>query len=336
MDKSRGLENGQWLGVLPSAHRAGVLDQQMRQQLADSLRYILAQASGMLAVDSCAAEKFLTGLVQFSVPPITFSYYCDIVLAIEEDDLQSASRWFNELIQQPFCSESAVVKALGDPATDEVAQRFVRFIDTDPSVRFDVFAPSSEDETAARENISGAFQLMDAADPEQAAEIRALLREIVLAAGDKSPKVMTFDGVSSFMLWGGIIINAGRPSNALTMAQMLVHESTHNLLFGLSSEEGLVENADDELFSSPLRLDPRPMDGIFHAVFVLARMHRAVHALIASGKLSYEQLTTAQKDLADNARLFWNGFSVVKAHGKLTPLGTALMRSAEDHMTRHA
>jgi hypothetical protein len=49
------------------------------------------------------------------------------------------------------------------------------------------------------------------------------------------------------------------------MVQMLAHESSHNLLFGFSADESLVENSPEELFPSPLRMDPRPMDGICHA-----------------------------------------------------------------------
>src|SRR5204863_186223 len=82
-----------------------------------------------------------------------------------------------------------------------------------------------------------AFALLDAGDPELAGEIRALLREIILAAGSKDPKALTFDGASSFMLWGAIIINADRSDGPIGMVQMLAHESAHNLLFGFSADE---------------------------------------------------------------------------------------------------
>ncbi len=126
---------------------------------------------------------------------------------------------------------------------------------------------------------------MESGDPALAAEIRTLLREIVLAAGSEDPKAMTFDGASAFMLWGAIIINANRRDGAVGMVQMLAHESAHNLLFGFSADGPLVENSAEELYSSPLRVDPRPMDGIYHATFVTARMHRAIKQLLDSGVL---------------------------------------------------
>ena len=144
---------------------------------------------------------------------------------------------------------------------------------------------------------------------------------------------MTFDGASAFMLWGAIIINSNRPEGALAMAQMLAHESAHNLLFGLSADDSLVENSPEELFASPLRVDPRPMDGIYHATFVTARMHRVVRRLSESGVLSSEMQGIAQKEMTDNARLFANGFETVQRHAKLTALGAALMEGASQYMS---
>src|SRR5262249_35485744 len=149
-----------------------------------------------------------------------------------------------------------------DPKQDATAQRYARLLldsDTDDSVQFEVFPPSHEAAANCRHLIKQAFDLMDAGDPALAAEIRALLREIVLAAGTLESKAMTFDGASAFMLWGAIIINANRRKGELTMVQMLAHESSHNLLFGFSANESLVENSPEERFPSPLRLDPRPM-----------------------------------------------------------------------------
>jgi HEXXH motif-containing protein len=222
---------------------------------------------------------------------------------------------------------------LADPNQDAVAARYARFLNDDPSVKFEIFAPSQQVATNCRAQIRDAFALLDAGDPELAGELRALLREIILAAGTKDPKAMTFDGASSFMLWGAIIINADRSDGAIGMAQMLAHESAHNLLFGFSADQTLVENSPEELFSSPLRKDARPMDGIYHATFVTARMYRVVQQLLDSGILDAAAKEKAQKDLADNARLFKQGIETVQKFGKLSPLGESVMRGASDYMS---
>ena len=304
----------------------------MRQDLADSLRHIFNQAGGQLAIPEESFQDFLCRLESHPVSPLAFSFYCDAVLAIEEDDLEEASRLLGELIKFPSHPGGPGVTELADPGQNAVARRFVRFIDTDPAIKFDVFAPSRAAAEKCRGLINAAFGLMDAGDPEQAAEIRALLREIVMAAGSEDPKALTFDGASSFMLWGGIIINANHRDSELAMAQMLVHESSHNLLFGLSADVPLVENSDEELYSSPLRKDARPMDGIYHATFVTARMHRVVWRLLESNVLPASLQDKAREELADNRRLFDQGIKVVRRHGKLTPPGEAIIRGAENYM----
>jgi hypothetical protein len=319
----------------PSAQRVRFLDQRMRSRLAESLCHIWEQGKGLLQVPSEQFQKFLNELESRPVSPLAFSFYSDTVVAIEEDDIDEASRLLQQMISLPVHPGDISIIELVDPEQDPIARRYASLLvdpESDDSLKFEIFPPSPEAATNCRRFIKDAFDLMDAGDPELAAEIRALLREIVLAAGTLEAKAMTFDGASAFMLWGAIIINANQPKRELTMVQMLAHESSHNLLFGLSADEPLVENSPDELFSSPLRMDPRPMYGIYHATFVLARMHRAVKGLLDSGILSATQKEIAEKDLADNARLFANGIETVDRFGKLTPLGKIVMDGAKAYM----
>ena len=308
----------------------------MRLRLAESLRYILSQANGHLDVSRQQFEKFLLQLEHQPVSPLAFSFYSDLVLAIEEDDLAQASRLLGELIDLPAHAGGPVIAELADPRQDARARRYARFIDTDPSIKFEIFPPARQAAVDCRARIHEAFALMEAGDPDLAAEIRALLREIILAAGTEDPQALTFDGASSFMLWGGIIINANRRDGELAMVQMLAHESAHNLLFGLSADGPLVENSPEELYPSPLRVDPRPMDGIYHATFVTARMHRAVRRLLESGVLPLSLKDKARAELGSNARLFNQGINTVRRHGRLTPLGEAVMQGASAYMAAAA
>jgi HEXXH motif-containing protein len=187
-----------------------------------------------------------------------------------------------------------------------------------------------------RDRLDSAFALLDAGFPGMAAEIRILLREIVVAAGPEDPKALTFDGASSFMLWGAILLNARGQKTVLDTAQALAHESGHNLLFGLSANGPLVDNPDDELFSSPLRKDPRPMDGVFHATYVVARMHQTLSRLLESSVLDGEQVAAAEADLAIHRRNFDAGDQVVREGGRLTNAGREAIGAARDYMTAAA
>jgi HEXXH motif-containing protein len=116
------------------------------------------------------------------------------------------------------------------------------------------------------------------------------------------------------------------------VCEVLAHESAHSLLFGFTVDEALQDNPDEELYASPLRVDPRPMDGIYHATFVSARMHWAMTRLAESGLLTEEQREKAYAAAASDLTNFDAGYGVVAAHGVLTDTGAALMRGAHDYM----
>jgi hypothetical protein len=316
----------------PSAERIRFLSQRMRSGLADSLRYITDQTSDQLELPTDRLGQFLVQLETHAISPQAFCFYHDAVIAIEEDNLAEASRQLSELIHLPPHPGGPLITDLPDPKTTAAGGRYRRFIETDATANFEIFPPSAQASASCRAQIKDAFALMDQGDPDLAAEIRALVLEIILACGTEDPKAMTFDGASAFMLWGGIMINANRRDGAVGMVQMLAHESAHDLLFGLCAAEPLVENPPDALYASPLRIDLRPMEGIYHATFVLARMHRAVNRLIQSGILSGEPLRKAKKDLAENAGLFARGFKTVREHAMLTPLGAAMIDGADNYM----
>ena len=152
-----------------------------------------------------------------------------------------------------------------------------------------------------------------------------------MAVGDPG-KTAEFDGGSSYSIWGALFLNASSHDNDIAMAEVIAHESAHCLLYGLSVDESLVLNPDDEFFPSPLRQDDRPMDGIYHATFVSARMHWAMSRLIESGLLD-----TRASDMAGQARLedqrnFYDGYRTVAAHAQLSATGKQVIAGAKAYM----
>ena len=120
--------------------------------------------------------------------------------------------------------------------------------------------------------------LLQAATPELHGEITELLSEMLFAQASAGA-TMEFDGASHYQFWGLLLLNPSHHHTPLAIAEVLAQEAGHSLLFGLTIDEPLVHNDDNELFVSPLRPDPRPMDGIHHATFVSARMTWAMEAL---------------------------------------------------------
>lgn len=319
-------------GFSPDLQRVRFLDQRMRGHLRISLAHVFSQAGSFLDIPLQRLDQFLSRVEREPISPLAFSLYCDLVIAIEDEKLDEARALTIELIALPESANGLKIVELADPQKDSKARRYARFIDTDPEMPFQITAPTREMAADSRRKIAAAFALMDAGDPLLAQEIRALLREIVLAAGVTQAGGYTFDGASSFMLWGAIILNADRAREPLTMVRMLAHESAHNLLFGMTLDEPLLKNSPDERHKSPLRDDPRPLEGIYHATFVSARMHRAIKTILESGTLSSELAGKARLDLTTDANCFNEGYQVLREHGHLTEIGQAILQNVAEYM----
>src|SRR6185437_1642338 len=111
----------------------------MRSRLADSLRYILSQGEGILAIPQDRFQQFLTELEAHTVSPLASSFYNDVVLAIEEDDIETASGLLTELTKLPARTSALEILDLPDPNHDAIGARYARFLNDDPSIKFEIF-----------------------------------------------------------------------------------------------------------------------------------------------------------------------------------------------------
>lgn len=306
----------------------------MQARLADSLRYVAGQMqdAGLPVPD---LDGVLTRLAHGPVSPLLFGAYCDLVLALETDAHGEAQERLAEIAHASNAADGPTIFDLAHPDTDAASNRYWRLVDTDVTMPVVIRPPQAADTARVRALIGEAFALLDAGHPALAAEIRHIVREIVLAAGPEDPKAPQFDGVSSFMLWGAVVLNVTSYKTALDLVQALAHESGHNLLFGLCAHGPLQENPETERFASPLRTDPRPMDGIVHATYVTARMHQALQRLIEAKILDAAQSDEARAANANNAKWFADGMATVDGHARLTPLGQEVMENARRYMAQY-
>ena len=101
--------------------------------------------------------------------------------------------------------------------------------------------------------ISGQDSTSCARDADFHAEVRLLLRMIVLGAPARGAR--GFNGASTFFLWGAALLNANAKRSRMSLIDLVVHESSHVLLFGLAAEGALLRNSSNERYASPLRPD---------------------------------------------------------------------------------
>lgn len=331
------------LSFYPDGKRAIALDRRMRAELASSLQQLSTQIeTQMQSSEAVLLSKKLHSVIssldtQKQVSPAVFAAYYQLVFSIlnEESDLTekvdyliSVFEYRNEL---SFYDLSTV--GLGN---DKLVSLYNFALDTDDRLSFEFLTPSQEESQKTKASVLRGLALMQKIVPAMADEFSSIVSEVILAAASRKPNAPRFDGASSYMLWGSLVLSVDDEKSDVEMMETLAHEGGHSFLFGLTMEEPLTYNKDDELFDSPLRQDPRPMDGIYHATFVSARMHYAMNEAGNSGLLSEQQLEECSRYLAASRKAFFDGYSVVNLKGDLSPTGNEIMQNAYQYMQESA
>jgi HEXXH motif-containing protein len=185
---------------------------------------------------------------------------------------------------------------------------------------------------AARHRLDDTIAMLQQAAPELAGEICGLASEVIFV--DSLPRAgeSALESASTFYLWGAVFLNAKAFPDRVAMAEALTHEGAHALLHGLMLGSPLVENDEYERYSSPLRPDARPLEGVVHATYVLARMHYCVEQLLRSGCLTDAERAQASAALAAHKAAYRDGLATVAAHARFTAAGAAIFDAARDYM----
>lgn len=320
------------IGFLPDGARARRIDLRMRCSLADSLDYISNEIRGLIPFDPPALAHLTSSLRQgIRYPPSTFGLYAELVPALEGGDIAGAEQLLAELLAERPLPPGWQLLSLDDPAIVAQAPRYQRLMDSDPDTRFALLPPPPAVATAFRQRLHRAHGLLYAAAPELAAEFDALVSQVIMVTGDPAAEYQ-FDGGSSYMLWGGLFLNARSRHDDVALVEVMAHESAHLLLFGHACDEALVNNDDTTLYESPLRDDPRPMDGIYHATYVSARMHWAMSRLLDSSLLDESARRRAEAARQADLESFIAGYGIVERHADLTATGRAVMAAAKSYI----
>lgn len=188
-------------------------------------------------------------------------------------------------------------------------------------------SPAPEIVAEMRGRIRRVVEAMRRMMPVWAQEFEALVALIVLA----ETKAGTFAGASAFPAWGAILVNPRSQVTDLDLVGTLIHESSHLKLFSAYLDDEIVLNDPNEVYSSPLRREARPMNGIYHAAFVLARMASFMHSLSKTGQ-AVTLIGTDSALLGAKIKSAVQGFDaaydVISSQGQLTSLGRTIIEEA--------
>jgi len=117
----------------------------------------------------------------------------------------------------------------------------------------------------------------------------------------------------------GTVYMSLHPS-AMTMAEALIHEFSHNKVHLLLEQGPLLENAFAPLYASPVRPDPRPLHGVLLAVHAFLPVARLYEQMLASGerpdlRARFDAIVAMNREAA----------MTLKTHARPTALGAPLL-----------
>ncbi|MGH3921377.1 MAG: aKG-HExxH-type peptide beta-hydroxylase [Pseudonocardiaceae bacterium] len=185
----------------------------------------------------------------------------------------------------------------------------------------EVWAPHHASLTRGTDWVDRSLPLLAELDPQLHAEFHSLVGSLRLFRG------RAVRGMTSVRCFGLMLLRLPDPGPEaeeplLYFLDHITHETSHLVLHTLMNVDPLITNGHAERFDAPIRPDPRPLYGIYHATFVLSRITRVLARL---AKRDPRSPILASRDL-QHAR-FRKGAATITRHAHLTPLGKQVLDS---------
>jgi hypothetical protein len=322
------------LHFIPSAENGLRARGAIYARLNEGLRHIFEQCSEHVDFDSARADRLVRRIdTGERLPPSLFGCYFSLVRAIQDGSLQQVRESLDTILS--YADSPAATFRIrpfnrNGFSSEEESEFRIQFVSE--SLLDEQLAHLDEGiEDTTLIQLKRAIDLLQRHAPKTFSEMDVYLSELVAAQGIPV-NGLSFDGCSSLERWGSILINTILPRTDLEFGEAIVHEAAHNVLFAMAPVDFHVRNDPQERYKSPLRLDLRPMNGIYHATFVLSRMCFAMREVVTSTTADLTLQKEAQKQ-ADTCRdLFYDGYRVLEDHALYTDEGRAIMQATARYM----
>lgn len=318
----------------PTAETGLGLRAHFNDGFADSLEYLFSVCKEAIAVDEARVASLLSRLRSASrEKPYLYALHFKLIDALQAEDTASAETIIETMLNQAPAGTGIDVVALGSQSCGWDTHLVTSYFCEEDSL-FEYVEPDPADAERNAANLNAAMTDLRAFAPELAAEMDALVTGVILAngiqvAGDEPGE---FESVTALRAFGAVLFNAESTASRLQCAVSLIHEHAHLVLFAHSPNEGVVSNSRDERYVSPLRSDARPVEGIFHQSFVLARMIYGMDRLRNWDAASQYQRDFADEFIAHNVPRFNDAAETLHEHARFTPQGLEALGSSEAYI----
>jgi HEXXH motif-containing protein len=325
----------------PDAARARALKNGMDLRLADSLLYLLNRAEATLSSSYPETRDTLSRVRQEveatggKLRGTVYAFHTQLAQAMRAGDVAAVNDTIQALAHVKMAPAEPQIVPLGSAQfTEAEAKTFYETVRSDyDSTYSKPFDASPPDHTEIRDMtsaIASVLQKLQAKDPETHGEIEAYVSDFVVIRSNH------INAGTCFKAFGLLYLTVLREGQEwTTYLENIVHEAAHHHLFALWTIDRIIESDGDRLYKSPLRTEPRPMSGIFHAMFVLARTIRALNLFQADPLYAaeIERVSTGYnqaKNPATHQDKFLDTYETIRNHARLTPLGSELLESCRE------
>ncbi|MQA87280.1 MAG: hypothetical protein GEV03_22295 [Streptosporangiales bacterium] len=308
----------------PNGANAASLHRHLRERLGDSTVALLNSASAGLGTDLASLNKRCAqlDLSRALSPAVFIAHYAllDAITRNDSDAVRASIASLSAFGTHDWYAPGRTVDTVGATSWEEsVLARLRAHPVPDRFGRMTVIDPLSDDALAGyRADVDEALALIEAADPQMRTEVDEFVRHVCLSRGSG------ITGATSLQFFGAVFLREPYPEyhRVMYFFEHLVHETSHLRLNVVQTADPLVLNPPDELHRSPLRRDPRPVMGIFHAQFVLSRLvhiYRRAIPLVDAPIFADHAKTIEDK--------FQRGIGTLNEVGSFTETGRKLLDS---------
>jgi len=317
-------ENLQYLSeALPVKGRASVLISQFNTSLKNSLIYLINACDEVIdkplfdevsaKLNALNPKKKFSGLLNI--------IHSDLASAIQNEDVNKIQIIAKKLVRENF--EVSDIKIINiDSLNDYYSPLIHEICREEIPEKIDFYPLPSGEFEQMKETTQKALQTINEICPDYFEEMESLLSEVLFIKADR---IRHGSSLSSFgMIFRNYFF---RWEHFTDTIDIMIHELSHLYLYILNTNDEIVINA-RELHESPLRVDKRPLIGIYHAAFVLSRVIDVLQKVLEKGGIPHDETCYCQDLIAGHKNRFSMAMDVLKTHAHLTALGQALITSA--------
>jgi hypothetical protein len=321
--------------ILPSTAFVVRSRSEIQLKLAESLHHIIFDVLSAKFDPPVSEQNFhnlMSGETNFPKPTV-FALHGALLNAVLDDDLSEVPELFRILKNSGFWKnwepDRFLIKPLSekDMHRDDVLLLKRAFAD-DIGLTTTLIAPTHSEVERGTHFVNEAMQTLEQTAPDWMEELLLLANQIYFAVADTESRLL-FGGAAVFDAFGAVLMNPLGCRSAPEALMTLIHESSHQQMFLFHLKDPILHNDAAAAYASPLRAQPRPMEGIFHALWVSARMVAAAEAVLKS-----PDRPTWAEDLRAHQTSAYGAFRdceyTVAKHAELSDLGQALFKSAQE------